>query len=344
MTTLKRGVLISVVLVTVALAGCKNKKVDAVPVSGTTAGAAAVVAAPTSKTVDAPFNVLQVPETTVALPPFPYVDFPTTLPEASRSSNTDLAFDEVEMIAGAALHKVAGRVSRRSFSNSEAGLSAAGSRRNYEQAITALGGVKVNTASPADATLIAANGGDRDEVLKRLNIMVSGSSIKSYDVYLIRSAQGNVWVSVLTDVDDLNTFLTVVQEKPLPQLVGYITADTLAKTLQTQGHVALYLSFDTDRDVLRADSAPVLDEVVKLLRANTSLQLNVEGHTDNVGDAAHNQTLSTERAKAVVAALTAKQIDAGRLRAAGFGATRPVSDNDSEAGRAKNRRVELVRR
>ncbi|HAT30752.1 MAG TPA: hypothetical protein DCW29_07835, partial [Janthinobacterium sp.] len=126
--------------------------------------------------------------------------------------------------------------------------------------------------------------------------------------------------------------------------VGYITADTLAKTLQPQGHVALYLSFDTDRDVLRADSAPVLDEVVKLLRANTSLQLNVEGHTDNVGDAAHNQTLSTERAKAVVAALTAKQIDAGRLRAAGFGATRPVSDNDSEAGRAKNRRVELVRR
>ena len=85
-------------------------------------------------------------------------------------------------------------------------------------------------------------------------------------------------------------------------------------------------------------------EVLKLLQASPALRLAVEGHTDNAGTPAHNQQLSEARAQEVVRNLTTQGIAANRLLAAGFGQTKPLADNATEAGRAKNRRVELVKR
>ena len=82
----------------------------------------------------------------------------------------------------------------------------------------------------------------------------------------------------------------------------------------------------------------------KLLTENPELRLTVQGHTDNTSTPAHNQQLSAARAQAVVAALTAQGIAAARLQAAGFGQTQPLADNATAAGRARNRRVELVQR
>ena len=81
-----------------------------------------------------------------------------------------------------------------------------------------------------------------------------------------------------------------------------------------------------------------------MMKAHPEVKVAVEGHTDNVGAPASNRTLSDQRAKSVVAAITAQGIGAGRLTAAGFGQDKPVADNASEDGRARNRRVELVRR
>jgi outer membrane protein OmpA-like peptidoglycan-associated protein len=86
-----------------------------------------------------------------------------------------------------------------------------------------------------------------------------------------------------------------------------------------------------------------LGEIVKLMQQNPSLKLRVEGHTDNQGNAAANQALSEKRAQAVVAWLTGKGISASRLVAKGFGAGKPMADNNTEDGRAKNRRVELAK-
>ncbi|MFD1470122.1 OmpA family protein [Hymenobacter caeli] len=108
--------------------------------------------------------------------------------------------------------------------------------------------------------------------------------------------------------------------------------------------MALYLNFDTDKATLRPDAQPTLAEVLKLLQQNPGLRLAVQGHTDNAGTPAHNQTLSEDRARAVVAALVGAGTAATRLEAAGFGQTRPVADNATDAGRAQNRRVELVQR
>jgi len=107
--------------------------------------------------------------------------------------------------------------------------------------------------------------------------------------------------------------------------------------------VALYLNFDSDQATLRPDAQPTLAEVQKLLTGSPDLRLAVQGHTDNTSTPAHNQQLSEARAQAVVAALAAQGITGGRLQAAGFGQTKPLADNATETGRARNRRVELVR-
>ena len=85
-------------------------------------------------------------------------------------------------------------------------------------------------------------------------------------------------------------------------------------------------------------------EIVKLLQTSSTLRLAVEGHTDNAGSPAHNQTLSEARAREVVRTITAQGIAANRLQAAGFGQSHPLADNTPEQGRATNRRVELVKR
>lgn len=92
--------------------------------------------------------------------------------------------------------------------------------------------------------------------------------------------------------------------------------------------------------LLKKSNAP-LNEVAKILKENPTLQLDIEGHTDNAGDAAKNQMLSENRASAVKAYLIAQGIEGTRLAAAGYGPDRPVADNKTAAGKAKNRRVEL---
>ncbi|MFN4286476.1 MAG: OmpA family protein [Lacibacter sp.] len=105
--------------------------------------------------------------------------------------------------------------------------------------------------------------------------------------------------------------------------------------------VLRYIFFDTNSDALQPSSLAELDQVVQLLQQNPSLVIEISGHTDNVGKPADNQLLSEKRARAVVQYLIQKGIGAERLRAKGYGATKPVADNATEAGRAQNRRTEL---
>ena len=117
----------------------------------------------------------------------------------------------------------------------------------------------------------------------------------------------------------------------------------LRQQLARDGHVALYgIYFDTDSATPRPESETTLQNVLALLKADPSLKLEVQGHTDSSGAADHNQTLSDARAKSVVAWLTGHGIGAGVLTGKGYGATMPVADNANAEGKAKNRRVELV--
>lgn len=325
----------------------KVSELSSTPIANTSAPAATPeVSATTSTPSVKAFSVEEVPLTNAALPPFPLFSYPDKVPDNVKGKERKIDFDEAYVVAGSTLHKVEGRISLRNFSHSAAGMSALAVRRNYQQAVEDLGGVKVDQVKPTDPQLVGREGGKVEKVLEKLRLPDAGPrfedrDIASYDAYLIRTAQGNTWVSLMND--SLNAWLMVVQEKPLKQTVKALTADSIATALNTDGHLALYLSFDTNKTTLQADSATVLSEVVKLMEADPKLRLRIEGHTDNVGGDASNQTLSAGRADSVKAALVARKIDAARLEAKGFGATRPFADNGSEEGRVKNRRVELVK-
>ncbi|MDI3320029.1 OmpA family protein [Pinibacter soli] len=99
--------------------------------------------------------------------------------------------------------------------------------------------------------------------------------------------------------------------------------------------------FDVNKTELKPESQVELNNVVQLMKDNPTLKIQINGHTDNVGKAADNLKLSNGRAESVVAYITSKGITADRLSSKGFGATQPVDANDTEEGRAKNRRTEL---
>lgn len=134
---------------------------------------------------------------------------------------------------------------------------------------------------------------------------------------------------------------TIVTEKAMEQ---EITASGLADQIAKSGRVAVYgIRFDTGKATIQPDSEAVLQQIAQLMTDQPVLKLRVEGHTDNVGGAASNQSLSQRRAQSVVAWLTAHSVEPSRLTAKGFGAAKPVAPNTTEEGRAKNRRVELVK-
>lgn len=151
-----------------------------------------------------------------------------------------------------------------------------------------------------------------------------------------------IWVHLTSVYGDIN--LTVVEEKPFQATIQPPSTDAMKAALEKEGHIALHVNFDFAKDTLKPDAAPVITQVVSLLKANPSYQLVIEGHTDNVGGADFNQKLSERRAAAVVDALVKGGIAKDRLSSIGLGDTKPVASNDTSEGRASNRRVELVKK
>ena len=139
--------------------------------------------------------------------------------------------------------------------------------------------------------------------------------------------------------------LVVVTPEKMQEKMTFVNADEMSKALGDSGKVALYgIYFDNDKDSLRPDSQPTLQEIAKLLTANPALKIQVVGHTDNQGTPDYNLDLSRRRAASVVRALAATfGVPAARLSSFGCGPYAPVASNDSSEGKAKNRRVELVK-
>lgn len=102
------------------------------------------------------------------------------------------------------------------------------------------------------------------------------------------------------------------------------------------------ITFDTNRAEVKAEFKPILDQLANSINQYPDTVIRVEGHTDSVGSAAYNQTLSENRANSVRSYLVQRGVAASRIEAVGYGLTRPIADNATEAGRAQNRRVEIL--
>lgn len=149
------------------------------------------------------------------------------------------------------------------------------------------------------------------------------------------------WVSVQVWRDGWDYTLIVLEAGEMEQEV---MASDMLEALDRYGFMALYINFDTGKSDIKPESQSIIDQIVQLLKDNPGLSLSIEGHTDNVGTPQNNKILSENRAKSVMNAVATQGIDASRLSAVGWGQERPVADNRTEEGRAKNRRVEIVKK
>lgn len=340
----KYSVAVAMAVMSFSLAACKPKAPTPHPDAAATATATsspdsnATGAAPTNSGAAAPqaqFDIEKIPVSEGALPPFPYLEYPPGL-DPSMVFTDKANFDSLYVVTGKQLRKVEGRVESHKFYLHNVKMSEAEARRNYENLIAQMGGVKVNDAAPPD--LAPPLSQETSENVKKTRF----DSGTTYDVYLVRKPDQLVWIVLMSNNSYVITL--AVAEQPFKQTVAFVTADAMQSQLASAGHVALYINFDTDKASIRPDGKPAVDEIAKLLQKDPSLKLTIEGHTDNVGDPAHNKTLSQQRADAVMGSLLAAGIAKERLSTVGLGDTKPVADNKDEAGRAKNRRVELVKR
>jgi len=153
-----------------------------------------------------------------------------------------------------------------------------------------------------------------------------------------------IWVKLEFNFGVNELYLTVIEKQAMTQEI-VADAKFMSEGINTTGHVAIYgIYFDFNKADVKPESEPALKEITKLLQQDAKLKLYVVGHTDNVGGLDYNMKLSQQRAEAVVKELVSKyKIAPGRLKAGGVGPLAPVTSNDTEDGKAKNRRVELVK-
>ncbi|MFO8087305.1 MAG: OmpA family protein [Bacteroidales bacterium] len=164
------------------------------------------------------------------------------------------------------------------------------------------------------------------------------------DVYV----SAHTWISDWADEDNQPvTTLQVLEEKPMEtgKVKVEIDAETMANDIDDKGSVRIYgIHFDTDKSTIKEKSESTLAEIATLLEQKPDLKLHLVGHTDATGGLEHNMELSKQRAEAAVEYLTSEHgVDEDRLAPYGVGPLAPVAGNEDEEGRARNRRVELVK-
>jgi hypothetical protein len=298
------------------------------------------------QTVAEDFDVSSVPPTSATLPPFPFFKDPEGLENDLKGTDAVKSFDRHFFIAGGKLVTQEGREAlfQYNLGNSPADhhYSELEFLRNYENAIAALGGRKISTTQLTPEVIAAAGG--RDQIEKYWAAASPAVPEAEHHSFLIRTADKEYWIHVSAGaIIPSMGFVVVLEKQGMKPSLGFLDAAAMKKELDAKGRVALYINFDTDKATLRPDAQPIIAEVDKLMTSDEALKLSIEGHTDNAGGAEHNRTLATARARSVLGALVGLGVDPSRLASKGFGPDKPIADNTTDEGRAKNRRVELVK-
>lgn len=161
--------------------------------------------------------------------------------------------------------------------------------------------------------------------------------------YMLTKDGKEIWIDLRAEFTGKYWFHIVQRDAMQQDIVA--KAEVLSSDINKTGHVAVYgIYFDTGKSTIKPESAQAIGEIAKLLKNDAALKIHVVGHTDNVGNVESNIKLSKNRAEAVIQELVKNHgIASVRLNSFGCGLFSPVASNDAEEGRAKNRRVELVK-
>lgn len=340
-----------VVALGVALAACG----EAPPPSDTADGAGAppLAAAPQADAVSVAddaaaaadagpsgFDIETLATSEVALGEFPYLKLPRGY---AYQDTFGSEYDRIAFWTGDRLEWVEGRAfgARVVGDRGEGGkFSLLEFRRNMQAAIEQAGGHRIAEGRWPRELRDELEATDPDLGV-RYNAGLGDIWNRPVETFVIRRPDRAIWIQVTGYEHSGN--LLLAETVPVEITAGLLEADALRQQLEVGGRVAIEVNFAVDKADILPASQPQIDQVLALLREDPSLRLSIDGHTDDTGDATRNQRLSEARAQAVVAVLVAQGIEGARLEAKGYGQSRPVADNTSDEGRARNRRVELVR-
>ncbi|QNH10937.1 Peptidoglycan-associated lipoprotein [Xanthomonas sp. SI] len=337
--TARRAVLSACLILIAAAGGCKRSEPQPAAHAEPEAQPATAAAAPSAAPAESArrFDAATLPVSDAPLGSFPYLGLPDgyVAKDAPVRNDFDRApfwtGDRVEWVEGKIYAAAIGTTDGKPYSPLE--LS-----RNIQAMVEALGGQRIASGQlPAEASKAI---GDSNAAVTYVG-GIGDIYNEPADTYVIHRADRNIWIHVCSG--GAGGGLLIAETKPFQATAKLLPADALQQQLASAGKVAIQVNFASDAAQILPDSKPQLEQVLQLLQADPALRLAINGHTDDSGDAVHNKSLSESRAAAVVAYLTGAGIAADRLRAAGFGQEQPIAPNTTEEGKARNRRVELVK-
>lgn len=285
------------------------------------------------------FDIASIPVSDQNIGDFPFFSFPEGLAEQNKPIQRK--FDRLFFPIDGTMTPLEGRVWK-TFVVTAPGHTDEWSlpyfEKSYDEAIKAVGGVKIFDGEIAKE--------EYDRYSKQASYLGEDGSIgyagENTKVYVIHRADGgDVYIQLAGNT--ASGKINILQKEPFKQTITMLKADQIQKELAEKGKAILYINFDVDKATLKPDGEDAVHEIVNVLDTDKDLKLSIEGHTDNTGNADHNKKLSEDRAKTVLESLSASGIDKSRLKASGYGAEKPLVENDSEENKAKNRRVELVK-
>jgi OOP family OmpA-OmpF porin len=150
---------------------------------------------------------------------------------------------------------------------------------------------------------------------------------------------GTIWVHLHTWVNSYELY--IIEEEGFEKRLDF-SFEEMKKELDTAGHIAIYgIYFDFDKSDLKIGSEKMLIEIIKLMQSYPDLKIEIQGHTDSTGSREYNLKLSERRANTVKSYLVLYGVDPSIMTTRGYGPDEPVASNETEDGRALNRRVEL---
>ncbi|MBD1392300.1 OmpA family protein [Mucilaginibacter glaciei] len=330
------------------LTACGNKSAKNSAVTDSTSvqtnvkdGAQTVSPTATATSDSSEFDINKIPVSTKDIGKFPYL----TAPEGYRFNDfTKSDLETLHFGVDSKLLAVEGKTFKSNIykNDKETPFNVQIVSKAYENAITTLGGVQISSKIlPGEIDKIGKG------VLEKENhsygiIGANEFTLNHVNTYVIRTADAEVWIelSFWENGGYINILKKGSAEIPT---VSIIKSDVIKNDLDKTGKATVYINFDIDKSTLLPDGIKAVDEITTVLKNDPTLKLSIEGHTDNSGKVENNKTLSTSRATTVLETLVKSGISVSRLKAAGYGSSKPIADNTNEAGKAKNRRVELVK-
>ena len=331
------------ILLLLLAAGCGHKaNKDTAESAKTVIGTSGTTVAPAPAAGNAPatapaaFSIDSVPVSNAPLGKFPYFGLPPKY--APQNTPRPPGFGHFLFWTGKAFKDVEGQTYMVTIITPDSGdFRSYELQKNMHSLFQQAGAIKVSEAKIPQAALDAMP----HDVVQDLLMGLGDIWNNPVETWVIRRPTEEIWIHYTTS--SAQASLAVVQTQPFVATAALLPADQLKADLAATGKAVIHVNFASDAATILPTSKAQMDAVSALLAGDPSLKLAINGYTDDTASDAHNLTLSTDRAKAVQAALVAAGTRPDRLQARGYGRTNPVSNNSDEAGKAANRRVELVK-